>query len=84
LFLIKFFINIFQIFTSDSRLLDDDTLNKLLQKIEKIHEDLKKQRELNEIREKYPSEITNQNITDKEINDLFNEIVSLYNGEKLP
>ncbi len=84
MFLIKFFINIFQIFTSDSRLLDDDTLNKLLQKIEKIHEDLKKQRELNEIREKYPSEITNQNITDKEINDLFNEIVSLYNGEKLP
>jgi hypothetical protein len=71
LFLIKFLINIFQIFTSDSRLLDDDTLNLLFQKIEKIHDNLKKQRELNEIR-------------DKEINDLFNEILSLYNGEKLP
>ena len=71
MFLIKFLINIFQIFTSDSRLLDDDTLNLLFQKIEKIHDDLKKQRELNEIR-------------DKEINDLFNEILSLYNGEKLP
>jgi hypothetical protein len=69
--LIKFLINIFQIFTSDSRLLDDDTLNLLFQKIEKIHDNLKKQRELNEIR-------------DKEINDLFNEILSLYNGEKLP
>ncbi len=71
MFLIKFLINIFQIFTSDSRLLDDDTLNLLFQKIEKIHDNLKKQRELNEIR-------------DKEINDLFNEILSLYNGEKLP
>jgi hypothetical protein len=69
--LIKFLINIFQIFTSDSRLLDSDTFNLLFQKIEKIHDNLKKQRELNEIR-------------DKEINDLFNEILSLYNGEKLP
>ena len=61
-------------------MIDDDTLNVLFEKIEKIHQDLKDQRESNEIRDKYPDQRNNQHITDKQIMDLFNEIKSMYNN----
>ena len=70
IFLLKLFYNGVKLFTNDSLSIDDnDTLDSLLEKISKIHQDLTDQ--------KNETDSTNK-ISDKQILDLFDEIKSLY------